>query len=103
MSTQHDTDGHVIEREKTDYKKPPLFHVVMHNDDYTPMPFVTGILTDVFNKNLETAVQIMLDVHRKGHGIAGTYTREIAETKSEIAMARARKADHPFKLTVEPA
>lgn len=102
MSTQRQISGNVIEREKRDFKEPPLFNVVVHNDDYTPMPFVTNVLADIFNKSLETATIIMLDVHKKGKGIAGTYTREIAETKSAIAMDRARKEDHPFKLTVEP-
>lgn len=102
MSTQRQISGNVIEREKRDFKKPPLFNVVMHNDDYTPMEFVTNVLTDVFNKNRETAIVIMMDVHRKGKGIAGTYTREIAEAKSAIAMDHARKEEHPFKLTVEP-
>lgn len=103
MSTKHQTDDNVIEREKTDYKKPPLFNVVMLNDDYTPMPFVTGVLTDVFNKNLEAAIAIMLQVHEKSQGVAGTYTREIAESKADIAMARARKEEHPLHLTIEPA
>ncbi len=103
MSTKHQTDGNVIEREKQDFKKPSMFNVVMHNDDFTSMEFVTNVLTDVFNKSRETAIIIMLDVHKKGKGVAGTYTREIAEAKSEIAMERARKEEHPFKLTVEPA
>lgn len=103
MSTQRQTDGHVIENEKQAFKKPPMFNVVMHNDDFTSMEFVTNVLTDVFNKNRETAIIIMLDVHNKGKGVAGTYTREIAEAKSAIAMERARKEEHPFKLTVEPA
>lgn len=103
MSTERQTDGNVIEREKQDYKKPPMFNVVMHNDDFTSMEFVTNVLTDVFNKNREAAIAIMLIVHKSGKGVAGTYTREIAEAKSSIAMERARKEEHPFKLTVEPA
>ncbi len=103
MSTQRQTDGNVLEREKQDFKKPPMFNVVMHNDDFTPMPFVTNVLTDIFNKSLETATIIMLDVHKKGKGVAGTYTREIAEAKGEKAMERARQEQHPFRLTIEPA
>ncbi len=103
MSTERQTDSNVIEREKQDFKKPPMFNVMMHNDDFTSMEFVTNVLTDVFNKSRENAIIIMLDVHKKGKGVAGTYTREIAEAKAEIAMERARKEEHPFKLTVEPA
>lgn len=103
MSTQYETDGHVAEREKTDYKKPPMFNVIVLNDDFTPMVFVTGVLCEVFNKSINEAFQIMLQVHEKGAGVAGTYTREIAEAKAEITMARARKEEHPLKLTIEPA
>lgn len=93
----------VIDKEKTDYKKPPMFNVVLVNDDFTPMMFVTGVLTDIFGKNTEQAVRIMLDVHNKGAGVAGTYPRDVAETKAELTMARARKEEHPLQIKVEPA
>lgn len=100
----HKTDDGiaVIDKEKTDYKKPPMFNVVLINDDYTTMPFVTGVLTDIFGKNMEQAIRIMLDVHNNGKGVAGTYARDVAETKMQQTLDRARREEHPLQIKVEP-
>ena len=73
----------------------------MYNDDFTTMDFVVNILTSIFNKNIEEANKIMLEVHNKGIGIAGIYPYDIALTKLTIAMKMAAECGFPFKLTVE--
>jgi ATP-dependent Clp protease adaptor protein ClpS len=83
-------------------EKPPLFKVLLHNDDYTTMEFVVSVLETVFHHDREQATRIMLHVHLRGVGIAGTYPREIAETKAEKAMSLARTAEFPLLCTVEP-
>ena len=87
-------------REKID--KPRMYKVLLHNDNYTTMEFVVLVLMSVFLKPEPDAVQVMLDVHRKGVGVAGVYQREIAETKVERAMQMARQAQFPFLVTMEP-
>ena len=82
-------------------KKPPLYKVVLLNDDYTPMDFVVRILESVFHKSTLEATQIMLSVHKKGSGLAGVYTREIAETKVHSVQALARKSKFPLKCIME--
>jgi ATP-dependent Clp protease adaptor protein ClpS len=81
--------------------KPPLFKVLLHNDDYTTMEFVVEVLQTVFHHDLPRATRIMLHVHQRGVGIAGTYPMEIAESKAEKVMALARAADFPLLCTVE--
>ena len=90
-----------IEKDKVKVKKPKHYKVVMYNDDYTTMEFVVYILINVFNKKLEVANKIMIDVHEKGKGIAGIYTHDIAITKVSIAMSSAEQEGFPFKLTIE--
>ena len=82
-------------------KKPKHFKVIMHNDDFTTMEFVVEILISIFNKKIEAANIIMLDVHKKGKGIAGIYPYDIAITKVSAAMSMAENEGFPFKLTVE--
>ena len=101
MSVKEQRDTGV--KEDIRQQKPPMFNVVMKNDDFTPMEFVTFVLTDYFNKNLEQAVQLMLKVHNEGAAVAGTYTLDIAKTKTELALDRARKEGHPFQLDIQPA
>jgi ATP-dependent Clp protease adaptor protein ClpS len=84
-------------------KKPKNYKVVMYNDDFTTMEFVINVLMSVFNKNLVEAEKIMLDVHKKGKGIAGIYSHDIAITKVRDAMSMAKEDGFPFKLTVEEA
>lgn len=82
-------------------QKPPLYKVLLHNDDYTTMEFVVEVLKTVFHHHEQQALQIMLHVHHNGVGLAGTYPREIAETKAEKAMSLARAAEYPLLVTVE--
>lgn len=86
-----------------DLKEPRMFKVLLHNDDYTPMDFVVGILVEVFRKNLQQATQIMLNVHEKGVGECGVYTVEVAETKVAMVHARARKEGFPLRCSMEEA
>lgn len=80
-----------------------MFRVVLHNDDYTTMEFVVEVLVSVFRKDIISATKIMLDVHRKGRGLVGMYTYDIARTKSEQVHRMAREREYPLKCTVEPA
>jgi len=82
-------------------KPPSMWKVVFHNDDFTPMTLVVSLLVQVFNKNLEEAERITLSVHEHGKGVAGLYTKEVAETKQAVATAAARKYESPLMITVE--
>lgn len=82
-------------------KPPALYQVILLNDDYTPMEFVVVILCEYFSKDRETAMRIMLDVHRAGKGICGVYPKDIAATKVETVMNRARRAGHPLQCVME--
>jgi ATP-dependent Clp protease adaptor protein ClpS len=81
--------------------RPPLYKVLLHNDDYTTMEFVVDVLQTVFHHDLQRATRIMLHVHQRGVGVAGTYPRDVAETKAEKVMALARAAEFPLLCTVE--
>jgi ATP-dependent Clp protease adaptor protein ClpS len=82
-------------------KKPSMYKVLMLNDDYTPMEFVVHVLEAFFHKNREEATQVMLHVHRRGVGICGVYTYEVAETKVAQVVDFARRHEHPLQLTLE--
>ena len=82
-------------------KKPPMFKVILLNDDYTPMEFVVHILESFFRMNREKATQIMLVVHSEGSAVVGIYPRDIAETKSEKVNAYSQENNHPLVSTVE--
>jgi ATP-dependent Clp protease adaptor protein ClpS len=82
-------------------KKPRLFKVVLHNDDYTTLEFVIQILEKLFHHPPAAAAQIMLKIHNKGRGVAGTFSRDIAETKLMQVDKRARQSGHPLKATLE--
>ena len=94
----------VVPRTKTEKetKRPPLYRVLFHNDDYTTQEFVVWVLIGVFNHDAESAERIMRHVHMHGVGVAGIYPYEIAETKSRKTMALAREAEFPLLVTVEP-
>ena len=81
--------------------EPPLYRVLLHNDDYTTMQFVVEILMVVFNKSMEAATRIMLNVHQKGVGLCGIYPFEIAETKVNTVENLARENGHPLKCSME--
>ena len=93
----------VVEAEKPKTRKPPMFKVVMVNDDFTPMEFVVQVLQQFFHHNRESAVQIMLHIHTKGRGVAGIYPAEVAETKTAQANAFARQHQHPLLTVLEKA
>ena len=93
----------LLTREKMKVEVPKRYNVVMINDDFTPMDFVIDILIALFGKTLEEAFALTLEVHNKGRGIAGTYTRDIAETKMARAMDIAKAEEHPFRLEVQQA
>lgn len=95
--------GVVVEKARPKTRQPPLYRVVLHNDDYTPMEFVVEILLQYFSVTHEQAVQIMLTVHTRGKGVAGTYTRQIAETKVALVNDHARAHQHPLLCTMEQA
>jgi len=90
----------IVERAKT--KEPRRYQVVLHNDDYTTMEFVVHVLEKFFYKSETEATQIMLQVHHKGYGIVGVFTRDVAETKASQVMDYAKQHGHPLKCTAEP-
>lgn len=86
-----------------DLQEPPMYKVLLHNDDYTTMEFVVEVLRQVFHKSPTEATRIMLNVHRKGVGVCGVYTAEIAETKVELVHHLARKNGFPLQCSMEEA
>jgi ATP-dependent Clp protease adaptor protein ClpS len=91
----------VAVKQKPATKKPSMYKVFLLNDDYTPMEFVVQVLETFFNKSREEATRIMLHVHRKGMGLCGVFTYEVAETKVTQVMSAARQAQHPLQCTME--
>lgn len=82
-------------------KRPPLYKVILMNDDYTPMDFVVMVLESVFHKDHAQALEIMLQVHNKGAAVVGIYTHDVAETKAGIVIEHARINEYPLQCTVE--
>ena len=95
--------GLAIEEARPRLKKPPLYRVVLLNDDYTPMEFVVDILQQVFSMDRTSATRVMLEVHTKGKGVCGVYTFEIAETKVAQVTGLAQQHQHPLLCTMEEA
>jgi ATP-dependent Clp protease adaptor protein ClpS len=83
-------------------EKPRLFKVLLHNDDYTTMEFVVEILMNVFHRSRVESTRVMLLIHNSGKGVAGVYSKEIAEAKADLAIDRARSAGYPLLATTEP-
>ena len=94
-------DEAVVSESKPKLKKPPLFKVLLHNDDYTTMDFVVLILRAIFQHTEHDAIRIMLQVHQQGVGIAGVFTYEIAETKVAKVIALAQENEFPLLCTIE--
>ena len=96
-----DYDQDVLTESETRLEKPPLYKVVLHNDDFTTMEFVVFVLQTVFTRSNTEAFSIMLKVHSQGIGIAGVYSFEVANMKAEKAMNLARAQEYPLLCTVE--
>jgi ATP-dependent Clp protease adaptor protein ClpS len=96
-----DFESWVTTDRKTTVKEPPLYKVLLHNDDYTSMEFVVLLLEKVFNKSTPEATRIMLNVHQQGVGVAGVYHKEIAETKMAIVHDLAQKNEYPLRCSLE--
>ena len=107
MSERKDQFGHddsfdlAVEEERPKVKRPPLYRVVLINDDYTPMEFVVDILESVFAMERTRATQVMLEVHTKGKGVCGVFNYEIAETKVAQVSSLAQQHQHPLLCTME--
>jgi ATP-dependent Clp protease adaptor protein ClpS len=93
----------VVERSTARTAPPPMFQVVLLNDDYTPMEFVVQVLQKFFSKNQEDAMRIMLQVHHDGRGVCGIYPQDIAATKISLVAQFARARQHPLQCIMEPA
>ena len=107
MTKKHSTvdpkeEGETLTTEQIRTEEPPLYRVLLLNDDYTTMEFVVVVLQTVFNKGVDEAAAIMLAVLEKGVGTAGIYTKEIAETKIALVHQFARENGHPLKCIMEP-
>ena len=100
--TQEQGDVAVEEKTRVKLKRPKLYKVLLHNDDFTTMEFVVDILMRIFQRSESEATAIMLHVHRNGMGVAGVYTYEIAEAKVAETMKEAEEAEFPLLCTLEP-
>ena len=98
---RYDEFGLAVEEAQPKVKPPPLYRVVLINDDFTPMEFVVDILESVFGMERTRATQVMLEVHTKGKGICGVFNHEIAETKVAQVMGIANQHQHPLLCTME--
>jgi ATP-dependent Clp protease adaptor protein ClpS len=94
-------DDTVLEAQKSKLKPPPMFKVMLLNDDFTPMEFVVLVLQKFFSMTRERATQVMLKVHREGVGVCGVFPRDIAATKVQQVAAYARKHQHPLQCVME--
>lgn len=96
-----DGAGIIAQEAPPKLKRPPLYRVILLNDDYTPMEFVVQVLEKIFGMDRKTATRVMLEVHTKGKGICGVYTYEIAETKVAQVTSLAQQHQHPLLCTME--
>ena len=95
-------DAVVLERRAQRTEPPKMYQVVLLNDDFTPMEFVVLVIQEFFNKDRETATQIMLKIHLQGKGVCGVFSRDVAATKVDQVMDAARQAGHPLQCISEP-
>ena len=96
-----ESEADIVTKTRPKVKKPSLYRVLLLNDDYTPMDFVVAILQEVFNRNQDEAIRIMMLVHNHGVGECGVYPYEVAETKVTLVMDAARKNQHPLQCVME--
>ena len=102
LESQHDR-GLALEEVRPEIKRPPMYKVVLLNDDFTPMDFVVEVLRVFFSMDHDRATQIMLHVHTRGKGVCGIFTFDIAETKVAQVNDYARRNEHPLKCALEKA
>jgi ATP-dependent Clp protease adaptor protein ClpS len=100
--TDRRTDSEILERTKQETKKPELYKVFLLNDDYTTMDFVVDVLESIFHKQPAEAFRIMMLVHTQGKGLCGVYPHEVAETKVDAVVERAREHGFPLRAAMEP-
>lgn len=100
MTDKH-SDSTVLEAQHTRLKPPPLYKVLLLNDDFTPMEFVVVVLQQFFSKSREQATRIMLKVHQEGVGVCGVYTQDVAQTKVDQVTAFAQDNQHPLQCVME--
>jgi ATP-dependent Clp protease adaptor protein ClpS len=106
MSIDHNSnndDGLVVQEQRPKLKQPPMFKVILLNDDYTPMEFVVYVLETFFKMDRDQATRVMLNVHTKGKGVCGVYTRDVSETKVSQVNEYARTNNHPLMCDMEEA
>ncbi|WAE54916.1 ATP-dependent Clp protease adapter ClpS [Stutzerimonas frequens] len=101
LGDEDDASGLAVQEAKPELKAPPMYKVVMFNDDYTPMDFVVEVLEGIFNHGREQATKIMLAVHTEGRAVCGIYTRDVAETKAMQVNQYARECQHPLLCEIE--
>lgn len=103
-SPTEDTPGAVVvDRQVAKVDPPRMYQVILLNDDYTPMEFVVMVLQEYFNRDLESATQIMLRIHHDGRGVCGVFSKDVAATKVELVLAAARRGGHPLQCIMETA
>jgi ATP-dependent Clp protease adaptor protein ClpS len=95
------SDEQVLEKTQSKTRKPPLFRVLLHNDDYTTMQFVVEVLEAVFHKSPAEAHRVMMQVHTRGHGVCGVYSHEVAETKVAEVHDLAKEHGFPLRASLE--
>ena len=103
LPPQNDTEEAAVAESREKVEEPPLYKVLLHNDNYTTMDFVVWVLQSIFNMAEEQAIRVMLNVHVKGIGVAGVYTYEVAETKVSRTTDLAREHEFPLLCTMEKA
>jgi len=99
---KREREGDVALKPRKKTKKPELYKVLVHNDDYTSMDFVVMVLESIFSKSPAEAYRVMIHVHESGIGIAGVYSHDVAETKVALTHAAAKDAGHPLRCSIEP-
>jgi ATP-dependent Clp protease adaptor protein ClpS len=103
VTKENDVEGAVLTEEDTETRQPDEYRVVLLNDDFTTMEFVVAVIMSVFHRDMFEATRIMLDVHKKGKGVVGTYTYDIAATKVSRVHTMARENGFPLKCIMEKA